>query len=460
MFPGPVNGGYHSVRKITIRRFAVCVLVFCLAISAGAAEREIPDVLRVTQTIETVKKKNYQMITYTVLHSVREDVNDAINARVAALKEEAEPLVPRGNESSTGTARADICTQITRTGNRWMSFHIVAQVSAEDNQYWVKSEDYTYEMESGRLIRLGDIIREDAWDTLLREIRTQVVNLFPGDAPDEGALDALCRREDLADAGFVATPGHLALYFPAADIYPAHAEALLRVEIYVPELWELLTEEARQETDCTGYDMIAMTYDDGPSKGTTRRMLNAAACHPGQVTFFVIGNRLVQNAELLHREFDAGHSIQSHSWQHYIGDIKPQKEAEWEAQFNQDMGSIIGVTPVMMRPPGGHENNYLLAGCELPMILWSVNSCDASSDEYVDDVPRLYSCVVGTGDGDILLFHDIKRNAGELADKCMGSFEERNLLLVTLNDLCALRGVTLEPGLILKNVPRDGIGNE
>ena len=137
MFPGPVNGGYHSVRKITIRRFAVCVLVFCLAISAGAAEREIPDVLRVTQTIETVKKKNYQMITYTVLHSVREDVNDAINARVAALKEEAEPLVPRGNESSTGTARADICTQITRTGDRWMSFHICAQVSGNDSPYFI-----------------------------------------------------------------------------------------------------------------------------------------------------------------------------------------------------------------------------------------------------------------------------------------------------------------------------------
>lgn len=447
------------MKRIRIRRLLFCTLILCAFLAAGTAEREIPDVLRVTQDIETAKLDHYQIITWSVLHSAREDVDDAINARVTALREEAEPLIPKGKDFNTRIARSDIRTQITRTGARWMSFHLCAMVSANNNQQWVKSEDYTYDMESGRLIRLGEIIREDGWELLLPEIRAQIEGFFPAETPDSDALNSLCRREKLADTGFVMTPGHLALYFPAADIYPAHAEALLRVEIYVPELREMLTEEARQETDCTGYDLIALTYDDGPAKGWTRNVLNAATRHPGQVTFFTIGNRLKKNAELLHMEFDAGHSVQSHTWEHATGTVRARQEAQWEERFNRTMESLTGLPPVMMRPPGGGWRTYRKAGCEMPMILWSVNSGDATLDENaIEDVTRCFGCAAGAGDGDIVLFHDARKFSGELAERCMDRFEENNMLLVTVNDLCALRGIPPENGLNLESCPGTGNG--
>ena len=440
-----------------IIRLALCALLLAATMPHGTAEREIPDVLRVTQDIETIRlEKYYRIITWSVLHSAREDVNDAMNARVNALREEAERLIPRGKDFKTRTARADICTQITRTGSRWMSFHICAQISAEYDQQWVKCEDYTYEMETGRLIRLGEIIREDGWETLTKEIRTQLEAFFPEETPDGDTLDMLCRRDNLEDAGFVMAPGHLALYFPAADIYTAHSGALLRVEIYVPGLWEILTEEARRETDCTGYNLVALTYDDGPGKGTTRAVLNASIRHPGQLTFFIIGDRIKKNAELLHREFDAGHSVQSHSWDHRPESAKPSQVPRWEARFNQVFGSSIGTLPTMMRPPGGESYMFAKAGCKLPMILWSVNSNDASVGEYESDLLRCYGCAIGAGDGDIVLFHDIKSFAGELAEECMDRYEENNLLLVTVNDLCALRGIPLETGATVSFCPRDG----
>ena len=436
-----------------IRRLIGCALVLCALLSASAAERKIPDVLRATQDIESVRLEKYRIITWSTLRSAREDVNDAVNSRVAALKEEAEPLIPAGKDFNTRIGRGDVCTQMTRTGDRWMSFHIVAQVSAENNQIWVRSEEYTYDMESGRLILLGEIIREDGWEKLLAAVRTRLEAFFPGEDADEGALDALCRRESLAEAGFVMTPGHLALYFPAADVYPAHAEALLRAEIYVPELWEILTEEARRETDCSGYGLIAMTYDDGPGKGSSRGVLDASARHPGQVTFFTIGNRIMKNAELLHREFDLGHSVQSHTWEHSMSGFRAQKAAQWEERFSQAMAGIIGVPPVMMRPPGGNWKNYRQAGCTMPMILWSFNAGDAATDENIEDVTRCFGNAAGAKDGDIILFHDIKRIAGDLAEMCMDRFEEENFLLVTVNDLCALRGIPLEAGLVLESCP-------
>ena len=438
------------------------IILWVLALAAvmitmAAAEREIPDALRVTQEIVSERLENYKVLTQSVLHSSREDVDEAINARVAALTEEVTPLIPAGKDFNTRPAHGDIVTQITRTGSRWMSFHIVALASANDNQVWSKSEEYTYDMETGRLIHLGEIIREDGWEKLLQEIRAQLAAMFPEDEPDESALDALCSREDLEGAGFVMTPGHLALYFPAGGVYPAHAEALLRAEIYVPELWEILTEEARQETDCSGYAMIALTYDDGPAKGTTRRVLNATVCHAAQVTFFTIGHRLAKNAELLHREFDGGHSVQSHSWTHDLQKINAKNEAKWEERFNQTMGNMIGTVPIMMRPPGGQDRLFRTAGCTLPMILWETNSQDAAKgDIYPEDMISCSGNALGAKDGDIVLFHDVKNYAGELAELCMKRFEEWNILLVTVNDLCAVRGVSLEDGLVLRSCPPDG----
>ena len=38
----------------------------------------------------------------------------------------------------------------------------------------------------------------------------------------------------------------------------------------------------------------------------------------------------------------------------------------------------------------------------------------------------------------------------------MRFFEQENMLLVTVNDLCALRGVSLKAGTVLQNCPPEG----
>ena len=446
-----------SVKRIG--SLVLCLLVLTTVFSSAAAEREIPDVLRVTQDITTEKLSKNQIITRSVLHSAREDVNDAINARVAALAEETGLHVPAGKIAEKSPPRGDICTQVTRTGNSWMSFHICAQVSADSRQLWVKSEEYTYDMETGRRILLGDIVSEAGWELLIREIRTQLENRFPGDEPAGEPLNMLCSRDYLESAGFVIAPGHLALYFPAEKVYPAHAEALLRVEIYVPELREILTEEAQNETDCTGYSLVAMTYDDGPMKGRTREIRNASVRYPVQLTFFLIGERIGKNSELVHLEYDAGHSVQSHNWTHNLDVLRkagPEQIIKWEERFNEALGSLIGVYPVMMRPPGGEWRVFSNTGSKMPLILWSVVSRDTKISKTEAGMIQCYNLIMGAEDGDIILCHDGGSFFGTLAEWCMARFEERNMLLVTVNDLCALRGVPLEAGTTLKACPPEG----
>lgn len=431
----------------------LCILMLCVFASSGFTEREIPDILHITQDTVTEHLSQSRIRTYTVVYSAREDINREINARILILADEAEAQTPAGKENDV--SRAAVSAVVTRTGSRWMSFHLYARATKGNQQVWARSDDLTFDMETGRLIPLGDIIREDGWDLLIPEIRAQLTGLFPNEEPEPDALDALCCRENIEDAGFIATPGHLALYFPAGDIYPQHAEALLRIEIYVPGLWDLLTDEACREMDCTGYALVALTYDDGPSKGVTRRFLDAAATHPGQITFFLIGTNLRNNPDLVHREYDTGYSLQSHSWVHSVTGVTSAMLTEWEAKYDRTMSEMIGTVPKMMRPPGGQSALYINAGSELPQIRWSINSGDASRDE----IDQIYTKALSAGDGDIVLFHDIRTFSAELVDLCMKRFEEKSILLVTVDDLCALRGVELVPGANIESC-RGGTAEE
>jgi len=97
---------------------------------------------------------------------------------------------------------------------------------------------------------------------------------------------------------------------------------------------------------------------------------------------------------------------------------------------------------------------YRDAGVEVPLILWSINSQDASTNASEEQLDRYYACAMSAGDGDIVLHHDMKEFAGKLAERVMDRLEEKNMLMVTVNDLCALRGVKLESGLNLNSCPR------
>ena len=59
--------------------------------------------------------------------------------------------------------------------------------------------------------------------------------------------------------------------------------------------------------------MVALTFDDGPFASTTGSILDTLKEYDAAATFFVLGNRVHDNAELLRRMVDEGHEIGNHS---------------------------------------------------------------------------------------------------------------------------------------------------
>src|SRR5260370_3769208 len=61
---------------------------------------------------------------------------------------------------------------------------------------------------------------------------------------------------------------------------------------------------------------VAMTFDDGPSAKLTPKLLDLLAAHHIKATFFLIGQNVAENPDIVARELRDGHEIANHSWSH------------------------------------------------------------------------------------------------------------------------------------------------
>ena len=61
---------------------------------------------------------------------------------------------------------------------------------------------------------------------------------------------------------------------------------------------------------------IALTFDDGPRKGTTDRLLDGLKERGASATFFLVGEEIEGNEELVKRMQREGHQIGNHTWSH------------------------------------------------------------------------------------------------------------------------------------------------
>ena len=443
------------MKKKLLAFCCAALLVLCAGVPAGA-EREIPQCLRFTQKMTTTKMQGNRIAFVTYPQTALPEVDREIAAKVDELYAAAEPYLAEEKAMPSFQDRIDAGPYITRVGDRWMSFLTIARVTHRTEQVFVAFDARVYNMETGERVTLGSIIdgEKGGWEFLSAEVRRQLSAHFPLLEADPQRLDVLCAKEALENAAFTLSPGHITLHWHAHDLYPDAPEGLLRVTIYYPDLKPYMTETAIRETDCTGYPLAALTYDDGPGRGTSDALMNQLRLYGAEATFFTIGERLQLFPCVLHREYDAGYSVQSHNWVHDVNAFpKPAQLEEWIRRMDETLSSIIGIGPTLLRPPGGNEVSFAKAECPLPLIHWSRISGDADTSTLEDSdqvALRVFSC----RDGDIILCHDISDRAPTYASMYLPRLaNKRGFLLVTVEDLCVLRGVELLPAQVYTNCP-------
>ena len=153
---------------------------------------------------------------------------------------------------------------------------------------------------------------------------------------------------------------------------------------------------------------VAITIDDGPDPEITPRVLSILDEHDAKATFFCIGERVRQYADIAREIVHRGHTIENHSQRHlnYFSLLGPRGLTEEIDRAQETIGTVTGVRPSFFRAPAGLRNPFLdpvLTRLDLRLASWTRRGFDT--------IERSPDVVFGKlannlGRGDILLLHD------------------------------------------------------
>ena len=425
-------------------------LLFCLFFLLPAARGEkldtLPELLLFTQEImerEYVKEDLYTQRTYP--RTANAQVTREMEALIDRLHEKALPFLPQ-KRTDLMPAYLDVGTTVFRTGLKWMSFLSIARIAYEREQTYVDFDARVYDMETGERITLPALFpkESEAWSVLENAVRTQLTAYFPGTEPDQDALSALCSRESLENASFTLTPAKLSLHFRADALYPGK-NTLMHVHLYFSEIRPLMNAFGWENTDCSMYKMIALTYDDGGARGASLNVVEQLRRFGANATFFVVGTTMKNNHDVLCREHDAGYAVESHNYEHVYTDLTKKKIHAWKERFDREMSAITGHTVSYMRAPGGNFKKYVDGEIGLPLIQWSVVSGDVNNSNY--------ESVAGTvlyhaEDGAVVLMHDLNPLSFKYTEIILPELAKRGYLCVTVDELFSHYGIPLQENTV------------
>ena len=210
-------------------------------------------------------------------------------------------------------------------------------------------------------------------------------------------------------------------------------------------VWAESPEEREQQPK--GY--VALTFDDGPSGPLTDRLLDGLRDRNARATFFLCGYRMEQYPESLRRYAAEGHELGVHSTVHTdLTKLTPEALHGDMAGTAQRIREAAGVAPTVMRPPGGaYDEKVCREAAEegMSVILWSVDPRDWATH---DAGAVLRTMARDTGNGDVILMHDLSESSVQAALKLVDDLQRAGYCFVTVSELAALTGTELVPGQV------------
>ncbi len=189
--------------------------------------------------------------------------------------------------------------------------------------------------------------------------------------------------------------------------------------------------------------LIAITYDDGPSR-YTRGLLSRLKQENARATFFLLGSNISsKNRDILLRMKRDGHEIANHSYSH----ANMVKYSNWfiKNEFNKTdriIKNITGETPKLVRYPYGSANSRVRNLIKKPEIYWRIDTRDwATRNRY-----RVKMSIINHArPGDIVLLHDTHRTSVDGSIDAIKILKKRGYKFVTVSDLMKYYNIKMKP---------------
>lgn len=212
----------------------------------------------------------------------------------------------------------------------------------------------------------------------------------------------------------------VALIFLVHSIIPTYYNKLLNKDVL---------------KNMTRENEIALTFDDGPDKRYTEKLLDVLKENDIKAMFFVVAKNAEKEPEIIKRMLRENHIVGLHSLEHKNAWLYSYNYVKKDFMESVNIMKNLGVDINYYRPPWGHTNifsNLFVKKYNLKMTLWDVMAEDWSKDSTVEII--INKLMSRTKEKSIICLHDAGENSGGAVGAPERTIEALKIAIPELKD--------------------------
>ena len=193
----------------------------------------------------------------------------------------------------------------------------------------------------------------------------------------------------------------------------------------------------------TGEKVLYLTFDAGYENGCTEKILDTLKKHNAPAAFFLVGNYIQQNGDLVRRMVEEGHTVGNHTMSHpdmsKISDKSAfQKQLkDLETLYFETTGQEM---PKYYRPPQGtysEQNLQMAQELGYRTVFWSLAYVDWNNDKQPSAEYAFSKLLPRTHDGAVVLLHSTSSTNAAILDELLTKWEEMGYRFTDISELFA-----------------------
>ena len=204
-----------------------------------------------------------------------------------------------------------------------------------------------------------------------------------------------------------------------------------------------LTELDAAYVDPRGGKVLYLTFDAGYENGFTDEILDILKKQEVPAAFFLVGDYLERNADLVRRMVQDGHIVGNHTMNHPDMSKVPSREAfgkelqAVEALYEDITGQTL---PKFYRPPQGlysGENLQMAKELGYKTVFWSLAYADWDNNNQPNPDEAVEKLVRRTHDGAVILLHATSKTNAQILDRLLTRWKDMGYRFAPLTELFA-----------------------
>ena len=190
----------------------------------------------------------------------------------------------------------------------------------------------------------------------------------------------------------------------------------------------------------TGEKVLYLTFDAGYENGCTAQILDVLQKHQVSAAFFLVGNYMEKNADLVRRMVQEGHIVGNHTMHHKdMSKLTGEAFRDELTQLGRLYRDITGkALPKFYRPPQGNytlENLEEAKNCGYKTVFWSLAYADWDNEHQPTAEQALSKLLPRTHNGAVILLHSTSKTNAAILDQLLTEWKEMGYRFASLDEL-------------------------